>query len=256
MKILVTGATGVLGRLVVDELLALGAPEVRALAVDPAMAELPADVEVVPGSLGRPSTLPAAYAGIDALLLLPPHPPASAEVRRLAAEAGVGRIVGVSGPKGAVGVPFTHLEPAELMVESVLWARQIRVGDVVRDTCGDAVSAPIARTDVAAVAARVLLEDGHEGRTYELTGPEALSRRERVARIGTVLGRELRHVELPRHAAIEELTTDLGDAAACYVAGQEMLVAHPRPVVPTVPALTGRPATTFVDWLHRHTDLF
>jgi uncharacterized protein YbjT (DUF2867 family) len=255
MNILVTGATGVLGRLVVDELLALGAPRIRALTVDPAMAALPAGVEVVAGAPSSPGVL----VGTDALFLAPPYPQALAEIGRLAAESGVGRIVCVSAPKGAIeasGVPVTHLEPAELMVESVMWARQIRAGDVVRDAGGDAIAAPIDRSDVAAVAARVLLSPAHVGRSYELTGPEALSRRDRVALIGAALGRRLRYVELPRQEAIAELTTDLGEAAACYVAAQELLVAHPRPVAPTVLALTGRSGTTFLDWAQKNADLF
>jgi uncharacterized protein YbjT (DUF2867 family) len=266
MRILVTGATGNIGRMVVDELLALGADDVRALTLDPAKAALPDGVEVARGFLGRPSTLPAAYAGVD-VLYLAPHLPTVTQACRLAAEAGIGRIVDLAGPKGAhwqgiedaveaIGVPFTHLEPGEFMANATLWARQIRAGDVVLDTCGDAVNAPIAQEDVAAVAARVLVEDGHEGRSYELTGPEALSRRQKVALIGEALGRELRYVDLPRDQGIAELTKDMGDHAAWYVDGQATLVEHPQHAVPAVAELSHRPATTFLDWARRHADLF
>jgi uncharacterized protein YbjT (DUF2867 family) len=266
VKILVTGATGNIGRMVVDELLALGADDVRALTVDPARAALPAGVEVVRGFLGRPATLPAAYAKVD-VLYLAPHLPTAAEACRLAAEAGIGRIVDLAGPKGAhwqgiedaveaCGVPFTHLEPGEFMSNATLWARQLKSGDVVRDTCGDAVNAPIAQEDVAAVAARVLLSAAHVGRSYELTGPEALSRRQKVELIGQALGRELRYVELPRDEAIEELTQDMGAHAAWYVDGQQALCEHPQAAVPTVATLTARPATTFLEWVRTHRNLF
>jgi len=262
----VTGATGNIGRMVVDELLALGADDVRALTVDPARAALPAGVEVVRGFLGRPATLPAAYANVD-VLYLAPHLPTAAEACRLAAEAGIGRIVDLAGPKGGIwqaiedaveacGVPFTHLEPGEFMSNATLWARQIKTGDEVRDTCGDAVNAPIAQEDVAAVAARVLLSDSHAGRSYELTGPEALSRRQKVELIGQALGRELHYVELPRDEAIEELAQDMGDHAAWYVDGQEALREHPQAAVPTVAELTARPATTFLRWVRAHRNLF
>ena len=267
MKILVTGATGNIGRMVVDELLALGADDVRALTVDPVRAALPAGVEVARGFLGRPSTLPAAYAGID-VLYLAPHLPTAVEACRLAAEAGIRHIVDLAGPKGAhwqaiedaaeaCGVPFTHLEPGEFMTNATLWARQIRAGDVVLDTCGDAVNAPIAPEDVASVAARVLLDpSSHVGRSYVLTGPAALSRREKVALIGEALGRELQYVDLPPEEAVRELEKDLGAHAAWYVDGQAMLVEHPQQAVPTVASLTGRPATTFLAWARRNAHLF
>lgn len=266
MKILVTGATGNIGRMVVDELVALGADDVRALTVDPARAALPAGVEVARGFLGRPSTLPAAFQGVD-VLYLAPHLPTVAEACRLAAAAGIGRIVDLAGPKGghwqgvedaveASGVPFTHLEPGEFMGNAAIWARQIRAGDEVRDAYGDAANAPIAQEDVAAVAARVLLSDQHVGRSYELTGPSSLTRREKVALIGEALGRELRYVELPRDEAIAELAKDMGEHAAWYVDGQETLVEHPQHAVPAVAELTGLPATTFLEWARRNADLF
>jgi uncharacterized protein YbjT (DUF2867 family) len=266
VKVLVTGATGNIGRMVVDELLARGADDVRALTVDPGRAALPPGVEVARGFLGRPETLPAAFAGVD-VLYLAPHLPTVAEACRLAAAAGIGRIVDLSGPKGAhwqpvedaveaTGVPFTHLEPGEFMANATLWARQIRAGDEVRDAYGEAVNAPVAQEDVAAVAAHVLLTEGHAGRSYPLTGPEALSRRQKVARIGEALGRELRYIELPHDEAVAEYRPELGDHAGWYFDGLDALARNPHPAVPTVAQLTGRPAMTYMEWARRHADLF
>jgi uncharacterized protein YbjT (DUF2867 family) len=266
MKILVTGATGNIGRLVVDELLALGAADVRALTVNPARAALPAGVEVVRGFLGRLETMPAALEGVERMYLAP-HLPTVAQVCRLAADAGVRHIVDLAGAKGehwqavedaveASGVPWTHLEPGEFMTNSGIWAAQIAAGDVVGDTFGDVRNAPIALEDVAAVAARILVDGGHHGRSYELSGPESLSRRERVAQIGAALGRRLDYADLPRDAAIKQLALVMGEHAEWYVDGLAAMAGHPGRAVPTVRDLTGRPATTFAQWARRNADLF
>jgi uncharacterized protein YbjT (DUF2867 family) len=266
MKILVTGATGNVGRLVVDELLALGAGDVRALTNDPVKAALPAGVEVVEGYLGRPSTLPAALAGVDRMYLAPLIR-TNAEICRMAADAGVRHIVDMAGAKGdhwqviedgveACGVPWTHLELGEFMNNAHIWAAQIASGDVVRDTCGDAANAPIALEDIAAVAARILVDGGHLGRSYELTGPESLTRRERVRQIGAALGRDLTYVDQPRDEAIAELAKVMGEYAPWYVDGLELLRDHPQQAVPTVAEITGRPATTFAAWARREVDMF
>ena len=65
MTILVTGATGNVGRLVVDQLLTLSAKDVRALTTNPKKAALPAEVEVIEGYLGRIETMPAALKGVE-----------------------------------------------------------------------------------------------------------------------------------------------------------------------------------------------
>jgi uncharacterized protein YbjT (DUF2867 family) len=266
MKVLVTGATGNVGRLLVDELLALGATDVRALTADPARAALPAGVEVVHGYVGRPETMPAALAGVDRLYLAPVIA-TSAAVCRLAAAAGVRRIVDLAGAKGggwqpiedaveACGVPFTHLEPGEFMTNAGLWAAQIAAGDVVRDGYGEAANAPIALEDIAAVAARCLLEDGHDGRSYELTGPQSLTRRERVRLIGAALDRRLTYVDLPHDQLVAQLSVAMGEHAGWYADGLRQLAEHPQVAVPTVAELTGRPGTTFARWAADHADLF
>ncbi|BAL92322.1 hypothetical protein AMIS_71020 [Actinoplanes missouriensis 431] len=267
MRILVTGATGNVGRMVVDELLALGATSVRALTVDPAKAALPPGVEVVRGFVGRPATLASALAGVDRMYLAP-HPASAFEVCRLAAEAGVRHIVDMAGAKGehwqvvedaveACGVAFTHLEPGEFMANADLWAPQIRAGDVVRDAGADVVNAPVAQEDIAAVAARVLLSaDDHAGRSYELTGPEALSRRQKVAAIGRALGRDLEYVEVADEEARSLFRSVMGEYGDWYLDGLTQLAAHPQAAVSTVADLLGRPAMTYEEWARRHSDLF
>src|SRR4029077_4809389 len=78
----------------------------------------------------------------------------------------------------------------------VWWGSMIRDGDVVRWPYGAAETAPIDERDIAAVAARALVEDGHAGGDYVLTGPESLSQAEQVSVIGAALGRPIRFEEL------------------------------------------------------------
>ncbi len=127
---------------------------------------------------------------------------------------------------------------------------------MVRDGCGAAANAPIALEDIAAVAARCLLEDGHEGNSYELTGPESLTRRDRVEQIGQALGRPLTYVDLPHEEFVAQLTEVMGEYAAWYADGMRQLAEHPQAAVPTVAELTGRPATTFAAWARDNTHLF
>ena len=266
MKILVTGATANVGRMVVDELLAAGATDVRALTADPARAQLPPGVEVARGFLGRIGTLPAALAGVEKMFLAP-HPATAVEACRLAAEAGVRHIVDMAGEKGghwqmiedaveASGVPFTHLEPGEFMLNATLWSDQIRAGDVVRDAYPAAANAPVAQEDIAAVAARVLLAGDHPGASYGLTGPESLTRPEKVAAIGRALGRELTYVEVAGTEAAELFESLMGSAGAWYLDGLAQLVGSPQPAASTVADLLGRPAMSYEEWARRHADLF
>ena len=258
MTILVTGATGNIGRLVVDELLARGATGVRALTTDPARAALPPEVEAVAGYLGRPSTLPAAFAGVDRMYLAPLLKTVD-EATRLAAAAGVRFIVDLGGFKGsswepieraveASGVAWTHLEAGEFATTARMWAPQIRAGDVVRDAYPDAANAPIAPADIAAVAARVLLDRGHDGERLTLTGPQTLSRRDKVEQVGRGLGRHLIYQEVDHETAVAELTPAMGDRARWYLDGVARSVGWPQVVTPTVAELAGRPGITLRDW--------
>jgi uncharacterized protein YbjT (DUF2867 family) len=185
----------------------------------------------------------------------------------MAAAAGVRHIVDLAGDENtdwrpielaveASGVAWTHLEAGEFMANALMWAPQIKAGDVVRDANPEAATAPIAMADIAAVAARVLLEDGHEGRIHTLTGPETLTRRERIHQIGQALGRDLVYQELDRDTAIAELRPSMGEYAVRYVDGQASMVDHPQRATTTVSDITGRPGTTFAQWARANADLF
>jgi uncharacterized protein YbjT (DUF2867 family) len=264
--ILVTGATGNIGRLVVDELLAAGATDVRALTNKPEKAALPPEVEVVRGYIGRVETLHGVFDGVEKMYLAPLEETVR-EVTALAVKAGVRHIVDVSGPKDSwwapvataveeSGAAWTHLSPGEFMDNLLMWAEQIRTTGEVRDGYPDAANAPIDLGDIAAVAARVLLEDGHAGKEYLLTGPETLTRAEMVRHIGAALGREIPFVELDHEAAVAALEPAMGEFARWYVDGMRDLAEHPQQANRLVEELTGRPATTFAQWARNKADEF
>ncbi|MET8996378.1 NAD(P)H-binding protein [Amycolatopsis sp. NPDC004169] len=275
MTILVTGATGSVGRLVVDELVATGVP-VRALTVDPDRAQLPAEAEVVVGSLARPSTLPVALKGVAAVYLAP----MARTVRRfceLASDAGVERVVALSGSsvgdehegssgheyatvEAAVrdaGFAWTFLRPGAFMNNTLDWAPMVRAGEVAM-AYGDATQTPIDLGDIAAVAARVLVSDGHAGATYVLSGPEAVSLREQVRVIGSVLGKEIRFREL---TPVEQRARWIGygvpeDAVGWLLEGFAETVRNPEVPTGVVEELLGRRGTTYAEWVAARRDVF
>ncbi len=269
MKILVTGATGNVGRLVVNHLLDSGA-EIRALTNNPVKAALPAGVEVVEGYLGRPESLPAAFRGVDHVYLAP-FPRTVRQTVAMAADAGVQRIVSLTSSGAdmeAEGDPstwhyyaveravehggefaWTHLRAGEFMNNMLDWADMVREG-VVRAAYGRAAYAPIDLDDIAAVAAKAILDDGHAGAKYVLTGPESLSKLDRVRIFSDVLGRSIRFEELSHGAAREQLLArGYGDATDWLLDGDALAVDHPQAALPTVAEITGRPARTFAEWV-------
>ncbi|MEV0251025.1 NAD(P)H-binding protein [Nocardia sp. NPDC050712] len=265
MKILVTAATGNIGRKVVDHLLAAGAEDVRALSNHPERAAFPDGVEVVRGYLGKVSTLPEAFEGVDRVYLAPVLETVEAVVE-LAAKAGVQHIVDLSGDENTdwqpiaravegSGLAWTHLYAGEFSENAVGWAEQIRQSDQVRDPFPEAANAPITMDDIARVAATVLLSDGHAGRIYELTGPQTLTRGEKIRQIGAALGRDLDVVTIPRADAIRLFEPEMGEYAEWYVDGIGSTVAHPQQANTVVAEITGT-ATTFAQWAAASVELF
>jgi uncharacterized protein YbjT (DUF2867 family) len=279
--ILVVGGTGNVGGHVVERLRQAGAP-VRALARRASSAHLPAGVEAIVGDLTAPASLDVALHGVGAVFLLWTAPPATAAavVGRMGAHAS--RIVLLSSPHQtphpffqqpnplarfhaeldqlvmSAGVAWTVLRPGMFASNTVgWWAEAIRQGDVVRWPHGQAETAPIDERDIAAVAAQALLDDGHEGKSYVLTGPESLTQADQVQAIGEALGRRLR---------LEELSPDeFRQATACRWPERavEMLLAawgatlgHRAYLTSTVADVTGTPARSFGDWARDHADAF
>ncbi|MFI9505126.1 NAD(P)H-binding protein [Nocardia sp. NPDC052566] len=265
MKILVTGATGNIGRMVVNHLVDLGADNVRALSNHPERTAFPPEVEVVKGYLKRPSSLPAAFEGIDRMYLAPSLETVT-EVVDLARQAGIEHIVDLSGDENTnwhpiaqavdkSGVGWTHLWTGEFMENATDWAEEIRATGEVREPYPSSGNAPIAMDDIARVAATVLLGSGHLGMTYNLTGPETITRAERLQHLAKAIGRDLTFVTVPPEELIALLEPAMGDYAGYFVNGLAARVDSPQVATSTVADLTGH-ATTFATWAAANADLF
>ncbi len=283
MAILVTGATGHVGRHVVRQLADAG-HEVLAMTRNPAGASFPAGVRVVRGDLLEPASVP--FEGVDRMYLFP-EPRTATEVVAMAKAAGVRRIVTLS--SGAVtggydtdfqlpveqaveasGLEYTHVRPGDFASNTErLWGRMIREDRVVRYADPDAPSLAIHDADIAAVAVSALTEDGHTGRWYDLTGPELLTRRDQVAAIGAALGAEVRFQQVSNTEARAILERQGGwgaenagfllgfdDYSATGPAMDDVDWAATLKPLPTVEEVTGRPARTYAQWARDNVDAF
>jgi uncharacterized protein YbjT (DUF2867 family) len=282
--ILVTGATGTIGRPLVDLLTSEGA-KVRAVTRNPqAAANLPAGVEVVEGDLSRPDTITPFLDGVTAVFL---HPRAvglaAAELLALARERGVQRVVALSamnvddpldeqpsrfnGDRNkevedaavASGLAWVSLRASSFAVNTLqAWGAQIRAGDVVRYPYASFAEALIHERDLAGVGARALLTDALVGRRPVLTGPQSLTHQQMVAIIGEVLGRPLRYQEIPTAVAMRGMVQHglhepfVEALMARYARG----VGQAAPVTGEVERILGRPARTYARWVADHAAAF
>lgn len=269
--ILVIGASGKVGGQAVRQLVGKGLA-VRAFTRDPARVEALAGVEAVQGDLDRPETVPPALAGVDKVLLVAGGwdiPAEEAGVIDAAEEAGIDHLVllsslgveaGVaSGPFHAPGearlrassLAWTILRPGFFMANAMMWRDTIVGQGVIYEPTGTGRHALVHPADVGDVAAEVLSSTGHEGRTYDLTGPEALGSADCAAALSAVLGTGVRHVDIPDAAFRDGMASagvppPMADNLARYYA---MVKAGDFAMVTgDVPDILGRPARTFGQW--------
>ena len=281
-RILVIGGTGNIGRHVVTHLTSTAA-QVRALVRNPAAA-LPPQVEIVRGDLTDPATLDASLDDIDAVFLVwtAPLEAAAPAFERIAAHAP--RIVYLSvplktphpffqaslpNPSAALheelerliqqsGSEWTLLRPGMLASNALAWwGPQIRRGEVVRWPYLAAPTAPIDERDIASTAVRALLESGHAGAEYVLTGPQSLRQSEQLSAIGRAIGRRLNIEELsPEEARREWAITWPLSVVDMLLKSWAAALGQPAYVTNTVADVTGTPARTFFDWAKDHAGEF
>ncbi|USY22930.1 NAD(P)H-binding protein [Nocardiopsis exhalans] len=286
MRILVTGASGTVGSEVVPRLLERGAA-VRALSRDPANRVFPEGVEPVAGDLDRPESLEGAFDGVEAVMLYP-HPETAEEVVARIRAAGARRIVLMSSAsvetapeadtsdnfghqhhrpvEEAVersGLEWTHLRGGEFMVNDLdSYPDSVRAEGVIRAPHGDNPGVPVHEADMADMAVAALLEDGHHGRAYEVTGPEHITPAERAAVISQALGRAITFEHLTTAQAREMWLSQGVPPEIC-----DWLLWEPDPEDSTEWAadefvskdyeqVIGRPGRTYAQWVADHLDAF
>jgi uncharacterized protein YbjT (DUF2867 family) len=243
---------------------------------------MPANVEVVSGDLAAPESLDAGLRGVSAVFLVWTAPPttAPAVVERIATHAQ--RVVFLSSPHQtphpffqqpnpmaalhadierlikATGLESTILRPGMLASNALFWwATTIRAGGVVRWPYGAAETAPVDDRDVAAVAARTLYQDGHDGGDYVLTGPESLSQAEQVGIIGDVLGRRIGVEELSPDE-FRSVTEGSGPRAVVdmLLAAWGATIGRPAYITTTVLEILGSAPRSFRQWVADHATAF
>ena len=268
----VTGASGNAGGAVVRALLAEG-EAVRALVREDS--SVPRGAEPVVGDLNRPDTFSDALAGVRGAFLLSGYERME-ELLATMRTAGVERVVLLSSsaaPSGdtsnavaryhieserlvqASGIAWSFLQPNSFMSNTFRWLPQLRAGDVVRLPFADVAIATIDPDDLGAVAAAALTGDGHEGRSYRLSGPESLRPPEQVAIVTQVLGREVRFEAQSNEEAREEMggtmPPEYVDAFMSFFA--DGTVDESR-VLPTVEQIIGRPPRALAQWAAGHAE--
>lgn len=264
MAILVTGSTGLVGSLLVEELTGRGA-EVRAAS--------------------RRGRAPEAMIdGVDAVFLHPRAVPDFGALLAVARANGVRKVVALSAlnvddpddeqPSRVVGdrnreceqaavasgLRWVSLRPSSFASNTArAFGPQLQAGDVVRYPYAEFRESVLDERDLAAVAAQALLTDDLDGRRVELTGPHDLSHAAMVATIGSVLGRDLRFEEIP--PAVVRVAMTRAGMPAGFVDG--LLARYARhldkpqhPATGNVAAILDRPALTYAEWVAAHAAAF
>lgn len=217
--ILVCGATGTVGGEVL-RLLCESTIPTRALVRSPEKANALRgyDCETAIGDYDNAASLDAALTGTEAVFLASPASQAQVTQERAVVDAAgrsgvrvvklaaagwqsatTGRLVAghrqIIDYLAASGVPYAVLAPNDYLQNLLRSAAQIQADGVLALPVGDAALASIDTRDVAAVAVHLLRRGGHDGASYELSGPEALTRAQVTARMSSVLGKPVRYVD-------------------------------------------------------------
>jgi uncharacterized protein YbjT (DUF2867 family) len=277
MRVVVTGATGNLGRLLVNRLMRDG-HDVRAVTRSPSGPGVAAGATRVqlhdPTS---PREIARALEGADAIFLNPRAVGAGHDhLLAVAGDRGVGRAVALSAANVeedlshqpsrfngdlnaeveqsvvASGLEWVVLRPTYFPTNAIgMYASQIQRGNIVRGPFGDFAETPLALGDLADVSSLALTGQELLGQKLTLTGPESLSQREMVDRIGNVLGRRLEFEEIPASVARQGmLAAGLKEAfVVAYLARMERGHSYLAEVTPELGRVLGRRPTTFAEWV-------
>jgi uncharacterized protein YbjT (DUF2867 family) len=286
--ILVTGAAGQNGRAVVAEFASRGMP-VRALVRDADRADGLhglTGVEITEGDMLRPRTLGPALDGVERALMISSADAAMVEAQctfvDAARTAGVRHVIKFSGLESGIGfnqqnfrytrnhqqieryleasgVAWTHLRPSQFMQVYLRESRAIATSGVLALPAAQISLSPVDVLDIAQVAFHLLTTDGHEGRSYPMTGPQALTMTEIAAAISQATGKPVRYADITpeeRRTAMLAAGLPAGFAEDLYDQAVERL-RHPRSGVSLqTHAAFGVKPTTFAEFASRHAATF
>jgi uncharacterized protein YbjT (DUF2867 family) len=220
--ILVTGATGNIGSEVVKQLSVTGANVRAAVRRSTDVDEIKgAKVELVEFDFDKPEIIGAAFKGVEKLFLLTPFVPNMVEMGanlvERAKKVGIKHIVRLSGMGAdiepgitlgrwhrevekmveASGIPYTILRPNGFMQNYAnFMGHTIKTQSAFYLPLGDSKTSYVDTRDIASVAVEVLTKSGHEGKAYNITGPDSLSNYQIAEILSTVIGRKINYVNV------------------------------------------------------------
>jgi uncharacterized protein YbjT (DUF2867 family) len=227
--VLVTGATGNTGRAIVDALVERGAPVRAMVRTEADRSKLGPEVEVVVADFDETAAIAAALDGAERAYLVTPSSEQAEEQQKrfadLAAKAGTRHLVVLSqlGSEEhspvrflryhavveqhvrGLGIGYTFLRPNLYFQGLLTFAGSISTEGNFFAPIGDATVSAVDVRDIAAVAAVALTETGHEGATYTLTGPEAITHSQIAAALSTALGRTVSFINVPPEAFADSI---------------------------------------------------
>jgi uncharacterized protein YbjT (DUF2867 family) len=281
-NIVVTGATGNVGGLVVDQLLARGArPTVFVRSAEKARARFGDRVDVVVGDLSDASSLSAALGPASVVFLVNSGPDlasrdaAAANVSRAAGDVHVVKLstmdveqqsvgTGVWHARGEAairdsGVRFTFVQPSGFMTNALAWAGTIRAGGTVRSSTGAGKIAFVHPEDIASVAVAALTSDAHVGASLPLSGPVALGYADMVGIIAARIGKPIAYESLTDDEQLARWT-ETGEPMSTYDYHLSIFRAiragKLSRVTDTVPRVLARDAITFDRWVTENASAF
>ncbi|MFF4768780.1 NAD(P)H-binding protein [Streptomyces sp. NPDC001255] len=280
--ILITGATGNVGNFLTRLLHERGC-ELRILVRDPARStDLPDSIERAVGNLDNADDVAKAVEGVDAIFLMhhgagtqqtqnvinaarkaakPPHivllSSAGARLMPLSDNPLIGQALADREELlNESGLPVTFLRPNAFASNVLPWVEDIRTGKVVNPT-GDGRMVFITPEDIARCAAVCLTEEGHAGKGYDITGPEALTTAEAAAVISEITGQAIEVENIsPAEYARRQIAEGVPEAMADGLASLNRVFELGRSAYVTdgVKNLTGRAPETFRHWCEVHAD--